>query len=123
MTDTEKVNEYMAALDHPFKAEVEELRSIILGASKKLQERIKWNSPSFYYKKDLAAFHLRQTEYIHIVFVFPYGIIESPGLLEGDYKDRRMAKFYSMKDIKSKKAALEKFVKEWVKLVDKESRE
>jgi hypothetical protein len=43
-------------------------------------------------------------------------IHDSDGLLEGDYKDRRMAYFKDMADVKAKKKALEKVVNEWVKL-------
>jgi hypothetical protein len=39
--------------------------------------------------------------------------------LEGVRKDRRMAKFYDLADVNSKKAVLEKVVKAWVKLMDK----
>jgi hypothetical protein len=120
LNGTDQVNEYMAKLEHPLKAEVEAVRKIILGASSKIGERIKWNSPSFYYKEDLAAFHLRPQDYIHLVLIFPKGLIkESSGLLEGDYKDRRMAYFYDMKDVKSKEESLKRVVIEWVKLMDK----
>lgn len=123
-TDTEKVNELMAALAHPLKEEIEMVRSIINNASDKIAERVKWNSPSFYYKndakKDLAAVHTRAQDCVHVVFVFYNGgmIHESNGLLEGDYKDRRMAKFYSMQDVMDKKASLEKVVRDWVSLIE-----
>jgi hypothetical protein len=39
--------------------------------------------------------------------------------LEGDWKDRREARFYDMEDVKSKRAALEKVVNDWIKLMDK----
>ena len=78
--------------------------------------------PSYYYNGlDMAAFNPRASEYVHIVFVFPKGLInDAGGLLEGDYKDRRMAYFYNMEDVRSKKAALEKVINDWVELIDKE---
>jgi len=115
------VDALMKELKHPLKAEVEAVRSIMAKANKKIVERIKWNSPSFYYKDvDMAAFHLRAQDYVHVIFVFPPGtmVSNSDGLLEGDHKDRREAKFHGMKDVKAKKAALEKVVNEWVALVD-----
>lgn len=118
MNGTEKVNELMAQLQHPLKAEIEAVRAIILKANNKIAERVKWNAPSFYFNKDMAAFHTRATQHVHLVFVFHDGamIRESDGLLEGDYKDRRMAYFKDMADVKAKKKALEKVVNEWVKL-------
>jgi hypothetical protein len=117
--NTETVNEYMRALEHPLKTEIEFVRSTILNASNKIAERVKWNAPSFYYKKDMATFNLRQRNFIHLVFIFPDGLIENTsGLLEGDYIDRRMIYFQNMEDIKSKKTALEDVVREWVKLIN-----
>ena len=114
------VDAYMRDVDHPFKAEMAAVRSIILGASSKISERIKWNAPSFYYKEDLGAFHPRATEYAHLILLFPSGagIPAKSALLEGKQKDRREAKFYSLADIESKKPALEKLVRDWVALRD-----
>ncbi|MEP7050777.1 MAG: DUF1801 domain-containing protein [Pseudomonadota bacterium] len=120
--EKEVVAAYMRDLDHPFKAELEAVRTIILGASSKISERIKWNAPSFFYKEDLAAFHPRATEFAHVVFLFPggVGVPTKSMLLEGKAKDRREAKFHSLPDIQTKKKALEKLVKEWVLLRDSE---
>ena len=121
LSGTEAVNEYMLKLEHPFKAEIEAIRKIILSASGKMAERVKWNAPSFYYKEDLAAFHIREQKRVHLVLVFPKGIVEDESkLLEGDYKDRRMAYFYSMEDVLKKKPALEEIVRKWVELAEKE---
>lgn len=114
------VDAYMRDVDHPFKAEMQAVREIILGASPKVAERIKWNAPSFYYKEDLGAFNPRATEYAHLILLFPggEGMQDSGGLLEGNHKDRREAKFHSVDDVKAKKRALEKLVKAWVALRD-----
>lgn len=114
------VDAYMRDVDHPFKAEMQAVREIILGASSKITERIKWNAPSFNYKEDLGAFNPRATEFAHLILLFPggQGMDDSSGLLEGKHKDRREAKFHSLDDVKAKKRALEKLVKAWVALRD-----
>ncbi|KRT15535.1 hypothetical protein ASU31_14390 [Pedobacter ginsenosidimutans] len=115
----DQVDNYMEKLQHPFKQEVERLRSIILNANPKLQERVKWNSPSFFYIKDLAAFNLRAKGYVQIIFIFYDGnMIEDPSLLQGNWKDRREARFHSMADIEAKQSALEQLVNNWVKLIE-----
>ncbi len=115
------VDSYFREVDHPFKAEMEAVRAIILGVSDKISERIKWNAPSFYYKEDLGAFHPRATEYAHLILLFPSGagMEDSSGLLEGNHKDRREARFHSLEDVKAKKRALEKLVKNWIALRDR----
>jgi hypothetical protein len=120
VNDTSKVNEFMNKLEHPLKAEMAAVRAIIMKASNKIAERIKWNAPSFFYLADMAAFNPRATKYIQIIFIFPKGLInDGTGLLEGDWKDRREARFYDMEDVKSKRSALEKVVNDWIKLIDK----
>jgi len=44
--DAEQVAALIAALDHPLKAKIEALRSIVRAAEPKLGERVKWNAPS-----------------------------------------------------------------------------
>ncbi|AFD08685.1 protein of unknown function (DU1801) [Solitalea canadensis DSM 3403] len=123
VTDKEKVEDYMQKLEHPFIAEINALRSIIVNANSKLSERIKWNAPSYYYINDMAAFNLRAKGYVQLIFVFYNGdmIQESMGLLEGKWVDRREARFYSMDDVIAKSKALEKVVNDWVALVEKET--
>ncbi len=97
------------------------LRSIIMNAHPQITEGIKWNAPSFYYKGDMLVFtpHVKD----HVLMIFPNGIIipDDAGLLEGEYKDRRMVHFNDMGDIQDKQAALEKAVQGWVKVMDAES--
>ena len=118
--DGSAVEAYFREIDHPFKAEMEAVRAIILGVSDKISERIKWNAPSFFYKEDLGAFNPRATEYAHLILLFPggAGMDDKNTLLEGNHKDRREAKFHSLDDIKAKKRALEKLVKNWLVLRD-----
>jgi hypothetical protein len=115
----EVVDAYLRDVDHPFKAEMQAVRQIILAASSKISERIKWNAPSFHYKEDLGAFNPRATEYAHLILLFPGGKgIPADDWLEGKHKDRREAKFYGLDDVARKKPALEKLVKRWVALRD-----
>ncbi|MCA0454286.1 MAG: DUF1801 domain-containing protein [Chloroflexi bacterium] len=121
LNDTPAVDDYLAKSDHPFKAEMAAIRQIIMAAHPGITEGIKWNAPSFYYKGDMVVFtpHVRD----HILMVFPNGIVipDMAGLLEGDYKDRRMAHFNDMSDVQDKKAALEAAVRGWIQVMDAES--
>lgn len=93
--DAEKVEDLMDKLEHPLKPEVEALRKIISDADPKIAERVKWNAPSYYYKMDMAAFNLRQTKFVQLILIFPKGLIaDDSGLLLGDWKDRREARFH-----------------------------
>jgi hypothetical protein len=118
LSGKEEVDLFIEALEHPFKVEIERLRAIILQANTKLQERVKWNAPSFHYEKDMAAFNLRAKGYVQIIFIFYDGnMIDSP-LLLGSWKDRREARFFSLDDIEAQRDVLQAIVNDWINLVD-----
>jgi len=52
---TDDVDEFMKKVDHPLKAALEMVRSIIRGASPAIAEGIKWNAPSFYVREYFAT--------------------------------------------------------------------
>lgn len=117
---TDKVEEFLQELNHPLKAEVEELRSIITGVDSGINEEIKWKAPSFNYEGEyLATFNLRETKRIHLVFHNSQIPNIKSNLLEGHYKDRRMIYFADMNDIHTKKPALEKVIRDLIKLQKK----
>ena len=114
---TDKVDEFLENLSHPLKAEIEAVCSIIKGVNKDINEEIKWKAPSFNYKGEyLVTFNLRDEKRIHLVFHNPQISNVMSKLLEGNYRDRRMAYFADMKDVKAKKPMLEKALKELIKL-------
>ena len=45
-----QVDEYLAKKDHPMTQEIDAVRKIILNTDNKIEETIKWSSPTFMYK-------------------------------------------------------------------------
>ena len=131
LTDSEQVNAHIQKLEPTLGKIVETLRQIILSTDKEIGERIKWNNPSCYYKGEMKPFDPKEYKREIVVFnlfkgkimlVFPSGakVNDTTGLLEGDYKDgRRLIVFKDMKDVKSKEKALQKVIKDWLKLIEK----
>ena len=114
---TDKVEEFLRELNHPLKAEIEAVRFIIKGVNKDINEEIKWKAPSFNYKGEyLMTFNLWEEKRIHLVFHNPQISRVKSKILEGDYRDRRMAYFADMKDVKAKKSLLEKVLRDLIKL-------
>ena len=121
MVGTKKVDEFMENLDHPLKAEVQTVRDIIKNVNRDIAEEIKWKAPSFSYNGEyLVTFNLWEREHIHLVFHNPEISKVKSKLLEGDYDHRRMAHFSDQDDIKAKRPALEKVLKDLIKLQKKE---
>ena len=116
---TLEVAVYMEKLEHPLKLEIEELRNIIKQADPRISEQIKWNAPSYYYKEDFVTFNHRDQKQVHLVFHHKEIVNIKSDILKGDYKDRRMAYFLNMADIKNKQQELQEIIKELLKLMDK----
>lgn len=118
MTDTEQVMAYMEALEHPLKAEIEALRTIIKEIDTRISERIKWKAPSYYCKEDFLTFNHRMQDKVHLIFHNDAIPKINSVILEGDYKDRRMVYFKDMTDVMAKKIELQRIIAELLKLIE-----
>lgn len=107
-TDAEQVAQYMTALEHPMKAEIEALRAIIREANPKISERIKWNAPSYYYREDIVTFGPpgRRSDEVMLVIHHPAVVSLASAILEGNYKDRRLITFKSMAAVEQHRETL-----------------
>lgn len=118
MNRSEKVDEYLKTLDNPLVDEIKEVREIILQASDKIQEDIKWGAPSYAYKDNMATFNPRAKKFVNLTFHKGALLNDQTGLLAGDQKEARVARFYNMEDIEQKKDKLIAVVRAWVKLME-----
>ncbi len=118
MNKTEKVTNFIEDLDNPLKEEISKVREIILNASSKISEDIKWSAPSFAYKENMATFNPRAKKFVNLTFHKGALINDTSGLLEGDKKEARVARFNDMADDLKKKEALESVIKNWIKVMD-----
>lgn len=117
--DAEQVKAWLDKLSPELSKATNAVRKIIKAAAPKLNERIKWNAPSYYYKEDVVTFGPSKNGMILLVFHHPLIVkIKSP-LLEGDYKDRRIVYLKDAKAITAAKSELERIIKEHIRLLDK----
>jgi hypothetical protein len=47
------VDDYLLKKDHPMTAEIQQVREIILSTDDRIEETIKWSSPTFIYKGNM----------------------------------------------------------------------
>jgi len=119
-TNTE-VDAFMEDLTHPFKAEMQMIREIILSTDSRMTETIKWGSPTFMYKGNLATLTPRTKRFVHLFFQSGSIIPNPDGLLEGEADLVRVARFHSKDDIQEKTAALQQIVLAWIQLKDSDT--
>jgi hypothetical protein len=119
-----EVDEFLARLEHPRKAEIEAVRAILLGADARIQESIKWNAPSFSITEHFATFNLRRKDAVQVVLhrgakvrarAPKISIRDPSGMLQWVAKDRCTFVLMDMKEIESRKSALRSIVKQWIR--------
>ena len=118
MNKNPEVDAYLKKKKHPLDAEIQRVREIILSTDKRIEETIKWNSPTFLYKGNMASYFMNAKKHVSLMFHKGALIKDKTGILEGDAKEGRTAKFVSMADIEKRKKDLQAVVKAWIKFQD-----
>lgn len=120
------VTEFLTPLNHPFTAEIDILRKIILDSQAGIEENIKWNGPNYVFQGDD-----RVTMRIHppkkqVQLIFHLGakkqdaksrrvIEDQSGLLDWKGNDRAVVTYKSLEEIESTKSQLQDIVRAWLK--------
>jgi hypothetical protein len=121
-----EVEAFMAALDHPLKAEIVAVRALILGLGPQVGEEIKWKAPTFLTTNDFATVHLRSTGSLQLILHlgakvrpgFEQPVIDDPaGLLKWLAKDRCMATLGRGAVFEANREAFAAILRQWLVLV------
>lgn len=118
------VDAFLAALDHPYKAEILQLRQLILAADPTIREGIKWHAPSFYTTEYFATFHLRAKAGAQLILhlgakvrataTTGITVADPAGLLTWLAKDRASITMPSVGAIDAQQAALTALIQTWI---------
>lgn len=124
---TNAVDQFMAALDHPCKAEIEALRAALRAVDPAIAEGIKWNAPSWRTTEYFATTHLRSKVGLGLILhlgakarALPAGglAIDDPtGLLKWLGKDRAQVEFSTAADLQAKLPMLQALLRQWIAYV------
>lgn len=120
------VSNFLDSLDHPFREEIDFLRSIILDPEIGIEENIKWNGPNYSIQnKDRITMRIHPPKK-QVQLILHQGakkqeqptsrLIEHPSkLLVWKENDRAIVTFKSRSEIEDQKAELTQIIKEWIK--------
>ncbi len=118
------VDAFLAALDHPRKAEILAIRRILLDADPAIEEGVKWNAPSFRTSEWFATFHLRAKDGVQVILHLgarkredanPRASIADPeSMLEWLADDRASIRFRDVHEVNARGAALADLVRAWI---------
>lgn len=120
----EDANAFFAALKHPLKKEIGEIRAIILGADRNIGEGVKWNSLSFKTADYFATINLLSVDKIQLVFhrgakskdgEREMAMPDPKGLMKWLSSDRCLVTLGKGPEIAANRKAFEAIVRAWVR--------
>jgi hypothetical protein len=112
MTRTPDVDRWLDEADHPLEPMLRRARDIILGADDRVTESIKWKTPTFSFRGNIASF-MPSKKVVSVMF---HRGAEIPGdhpRLEGDSKLVRTMRFGDLDELEAGRADLEAVVRAW----------
>lgn len=110
-TDPE-VDEWFSEYEHPVKDAMERVRRIIL-EDDRMTETIKWKSPTFIYKGNMASFNPRTKAHVSLMFHTGASIPGSHPRLEGGGETARYVKFSDLREVEAAADEIRAIVAAW----------
>jgi len=119
------VTDFLDGLDHPFRNEIELLRTILLSVEEEIVEGIKWNGPNYRVQgEDRITMRIHPPTQVQIIFHRGAKVKTQPGkrLLDKDYdfltwkeNDRAIASFQSLEQIEKDRSKIKEIATMWIK--------
>src|SRR5919198_1881276 len=100
------VDRWLDEADHPLDAVLRRAREIILGADDRVAESIKWKTPTFSYKGNIASFNPSK-KLVSVMFHRGSEIPGDPPRLEGDGPLVRTMRFRDLDELEAGRDELE----------------
>ncbi len=112
-----EVDAWFDQYDNPMKDVVQAVRQVML-SDPRIDETIKWKSPTFMYKGNLASFNPRSKSHASLMFHTGATIPGKHALLEGGGDTARYATFLSLGDVVEKTPDLVAIIDAWCRSRD-----
>jgi hypothetical protein len=112
MTTSPEVDEWFAARDHPLDDAMQRVRRLILDADPRVTESIKWKTPTFAYRGNIASFNPAK----NLVSLLFHRGAEIPGdfpRLEGDGRLARVMRFADTTEVEQAADELQAVIRAW----------
>jgi hypothetical protein len=113
---------------HPLRADIERVRVLVLAASERAGEGVKWNSASYRASDWFATVNLRSRDAVQLVFhtgakakdsaMKGVDVADPAGLLKWLAKDRALVTLGAGEEIDERADAFVRLVREWIELAD-----
>lgn len=113
MRDAE-VDLWMGRYDNPMKDVVQHLRWILLASDDRVSESIKWSTPTFSYRGDIASFYPKGSMEAVLVFHKAGLLPVAFEGLQGAPRDGRIMRIISIAEAEDRRDTIEAIVRTWI---------
>ena len=97
---------------------MQRVRQIVLDADDRIDEAIKWKTPTFMYEGNIASFNPRAKAHVTLLFHTGASIPGNHTLLEGGGETARYARIDDLADVEAKRGQLAAIVRAWCAMKD-----
>jgi len=111
-----EVEAWFRDLDHPLKDAMVQVRQVILGTDQRMDETIKWKSPTFVFEGNMASIDPRSKKQVQVMFHQGAALPGRHPQLEGGGGTVRYMRFVDLADVKAKRGDLQAAVRAWCDL-------
>jgi hypothetical protein len=108
-----EVDAWFERYDNPMKEAVQRTREIMLDADLRIAETIKWSTPTFTYRGNLASFQPRAKQFVSLLFHTGASIPGEHAILEGGGDTARYARLADLDAVERARPELEAVVRAW----------
>lgn len=113
MAKTSEVDAWFVKKQHPLTAVMQRVRAIMLDADQRLDECIKWQTPTFHFLGNLASFNPNTKSHVSLMFHTGAKIPGKHPALIGGGDTARYVKFDDMAAAEALRGELEAIVRAW----------
>lgn len=108
------VTDFIEKIEHPLKAEIGMVRSIIMSSHPEINETIRWGGPSFEHVEPLVSINPRVKDCVALIFHSPGNLVEQFPMLEPGPKGRAYLKLRSMQEVRQAESRLSNLMQQLV---------
>ncbi len=113
MNTNPEVDAWFADFEHPLKDAMLRVREIILSADSRMEETVKWSTPTFTFDGNMASFQPRSKKFVSLMFHRGSDVPGDHAILEGDARLVRTARFEDLADVEAHREELEAVARAW----------
>lgn len=105
-----QADDFMHSLDHPLKDLCNTIRDFIKKTDSRIQERIKWNAPSYYAAADFLTFNFNRKDALLLIFHHPYVDTLPANHFDSKPKGRAIIQIQSPEEFINKSSRIQKTI-------------